>query len=659
MKPLLKSLPKMVLFSAIFLTSTMHTSAQSWNQIIKVIAQNNGGSSARSDNDFYARSVSISGNYAIVGAHFEDHDANGSNSVENTGAAYILYNDAGNWVQVKKITAPVREPFDEFGLSVSINGDYAIVGAYAENEDALETNTLDNSGSAYIFKKDQGGTDNWGLVKKITASTRAIEDRFGYSVSISGNYAIVGAHADDEDANETNTIDDSGSAYIFRKDQGGADNWGQIQKITASTRGIQDRFGHAVSIGGDYAIVGDPFEEEIDVPEANTIFTSGSAFIFKKDQGGADNWGQVQKITASVRAPGDNFGNKVAISGDYAIVGAPYENEDALEANSLYSSGSAYIFKKDQGGADNWGQVKKITASSRAAEDFFGLGVSINGEYVIVGAPSEDQDANEINTLTASGSAYIFKKDQGGADNWGQVQKITASVRATFDSFGTSVAIDGNHVIVGAPGEDHDASEANTVTSSGSAYIFHYTPPLPVTLITFNAVKNENQAMLSWATTMESNADYFDIQKSVNGHFWKTLGHVQAAVESDQLRSYSFIDNNPLDEDSPGHENLYRLKMVDLDGSFAYSRIISLSFDNHRQTILYPNPVSDKLYCNLTDAANIASISIINSTGQIMSQSFEYGKAGIPVNHLTPGIYLAQIRKKTGAVQFKKIIVVR
>jgi hypothetical protein len=658
MKPLLKYLMKMALFYSIFLTSTFNTSAQTWNQIIKITAQNNGGSSARSVDDHYGNSVSISGNYAIVGANQEEGDANGLNIVGAAGAAYILYNNSGNWVQVKKIAAPARQISDLFGHSVSISGDYAIVGAYREDEDALETNTLSGSGSVYIFKKDQGGADNWGLLKKITAPVRAIDDSFGYSVSISGNYAIVGAFQEGEDALEANTLFSSGSAYIFKKDQGGADNWGQIRKITASTRAHIDDFGISVSINGDYAIVGAHNESE-DALEANTLFASGSAYIYKKDHGGTDNWGQVQKITAGTRAQNDIFGWSVSISGDYAIVGAFDEDEDASEANTLSRSGSAYIFEKDYGGIDNWGQVKKITASVRAVTDFFGWSVAIDGDYAIVGAYREKEDALEANTLNESGSAYIFKKDQGGADNWGQVQKITGFVRDISDQFGFSVAIDRDYALVGANLEDEDASDAVTIYNAGSVYIFHLTLPLPVTITTFEAVKIENQAMLSWTTTMESNSDYFDIQKSANGLSWKTVGSVPAAVKSDKALSYSFMDNNPLDEDFPNQEILYRLKMIDLDGSFAYSRIVSLSFGNHLRTILYPNPVSDKLYCNLADAANIASISIINSAGQIMSQSFEYGKAGIPVNHLPPGIYLAQIRKKAGTVQFKKIVVVR
>ena len=165
--------------------------------------------------------------------------------------------------------------------------------------------------------------------------------------------------------------------------------------------------------------------------------------------------------------------------------------------------------------------------------------------------------------------------------------------------------------------------------------------------------------MLKWTTTTEANTHYFEIQKSGKDLNWKPLSRVPASFNSSEFKSYAFTDPDLSIENSPGHEILYRLKMVDLDGSFAYSRIVSLSFGNHLRTILYPNPVSDKLYYNPADAGSIESISISNNAGQIMLKSFEDGKAGIPVNRLTPGIYLAQIRKKAGTVQFQKIVVAR
>ncbi|MBN4065968.1 FG-GAP repeat protein, partial [Candidatus Amoebophilus asiaticus] len=158
----------------------------------------------------------------------------------------------GNWSEVQKITASDRGVADYFGISLCISGDYAIVGAFWEDEDTSGANTIGNAGSAYIFERD--GTGNWNQVQKIVASDRASWDQFGHRVSISGNYAMVGANLEDEDASGADSLGQAGSAYIFERD--GSGNWNQVQKITASDREANDRFGYSVSISGNYASVG-------------------------------------------------------------------------------------------------------------------------------------------------------------------------------------------------------------------------------------------------------------------------------------------------------------------------------------------------------------------------------------------------------------------
>ena len=138
------------------------------------------------------------------------------------------------------------------------------------------------------------------------------------------------------------------------------------------------------------------------------------------------------KITASDGVSGDYFSWSVFIDGNYAIVGAPFDDDNGND------SGSAYIFKKTGG---VWSQIKKLTASDGAAGDHFGQSVSIAGNYAIVGAPWDNSEL---------GSAYMFKQDQGGADQWGQIKKLTASDGAAGDHFSESVAIDGDYAIVGA-----------------------------------------------------------------------------------------------------------------------------------------------------------------------------------------------------------------
>ncbi len=325
-----------------------------WSQQQKLLASDG------DVNDYFGWwSVSISGDYAIVGAYLDDDKG------YNSGSAYIFRRDGTAWVQQQKLTASDGAALDEFGWSVSISGDLAIVGAiYGDGNEP-------NSGSAYIFKWD--GT-SWNQQAKLLASDGDAGDRFGFSLSISSDYAIVGACEDDDKGTE------SGSAYIFKR-HGTA--WSQLAKLTASDGASWDYFGWSVSISGDLAIVGAPKDDD-------KGSRSGSAYIFKRD---VIDWVQQQKLLASDGAYFDYFGVSVSISGDLAIVGACYDDDNGSD------SGSAYIFKWHN---TTWVELQKILASDGAAEDWFGRSVSISGEYVIVGASCDDDKG------TNSGSAYIF-----------------------------------------------------------------------------------------------------------------------------------------------------------------------------------------------------------------------------------------------------------
>jgi len=230
-----------------------------------------------------------------------------------------------------KITASDGEASDWFGYSVSISGDYAIVGAYSDDDSGIA------SGSAYIFKWN--GT-SWSEQAKITASDGAAGDWFGYSVSISGDYAIVGACNDDDGGSA------SGSAYIFKWN---GTSWSEQAKITASDGAANDQFGYSVSISGNYAIVGAYRDDD-------GGSASGSAYIFKWN---GTSWSEQAKITASDGAEGDRFGISTSISGDYAIVGAYFDDDSGI------ASGSAYIFKWN---GTSWSEQAKITASDGATD---------------------------------------------------------------------------------------------------------------------------------------------------------------------------------------------------------------------------------------------------------------------------------------------------
>ncbi len=446
---LIKPLLVLTLF---FVWSSMNDIfSQTLDENVKTVASDRGAE------DWFGSSVSISGDYAIVSAAFEDEDVAGENTLNDAGAAYIFKNNAGTWSQVQKIVASDRSTNDWFGFgnAVSISGDYAIVGAYLEDEDEMGVNTLADAGSAYIFKNNAG---TWSQVQKIVASDRSADDNFGFSVSISEDYAIVGAHRESENEAGEVTLHEAGSAYIFKNNEG---TWSQVQKIVASDRSANDWFSTSLSISGDYAIIGAEREDE-NATGGITISEAGSAYIFKNNAG---TWSQVQKIVAPERGIRDRFGFSVSISENYAIVGAYREDEDITEGNYLENAGAAYIFKNNEG---TWSQAQKIVAADREDEDNFGWSVSTSGDYAIIGAHNEDHDTTGTNYLNRAGAAYIFKVSEG---TWYEAQKVVASDRGADAWFGWSVSISGNHAIVGAVLEDGDATGENHLNNAGSVYI--------------------------------------------------------------------------------------------------------------------------------------------------------------------------------------------
>lgn len=430
--------------------------SQNWTQIYKGVA------SDRGSNDEFGSNVAIHGDYAIVGSTLEDHSETGKDSLDNAGAVYIYKkNSIGKWSQVQKIVASDRVENDYFGRSLAIYGDYIVVGAINNSYDESGKNRVSNAGSAYIFKNTNG---TWLQVQKIVASDRNPVDAFGISVSINEDYLIVGSASEDHDAAGKNYLINAGSAYIFKNNTG---TWTQIQKIVASDRSDEDRFGFSVSIYKDFIIVG-AFNEDEDLTGSNTILGAGSAYIFKNNSG---TWTQTQKLIASDRGANDIFGVEVKIAEEYAIIGAPSEDHNTLGLDSLNNAGSAYIFKKNNNG--NWFQIQKIVAPDRESFGLFGYSISISDDYAAIGASRSRKGNLGDNNIFSAGSAYLFKNN---LSVWSEYQKIIASDREINDCFGSSVAISGKYTIVGAYYEDHDETGNKPITNAGSSYIYKNCP---------------------------------------------------------------------------------------------------------------------------------------------------------------------------------------
>ncbi len=459
-----------------------------WKQSQKLVAKD------KALGDYFSFSVSMNGDYAIVGAYSESQDTSNSNTKNDAGSAYMFKNISGTWVQIKKLVSKDRTALDNFGWSVSISGDYVISGAIGEDEDTAGLNFVSGAGSAYIFKNNSG---SWVQHTKVIGYSYSTDDNFGHSVDMDTGFAIIGAPNEDEDQNETDQKLNAGAAYIYKNISG---NWTRVQKLVASDRSNADNFGSAVSIRGNYAFVC-AAKNDFDSLGNDSLYDAGAVYIFKNIAG---IWTQVQKVSAKDRGKGDEFGSSVSIHDNLAIIGAVYEAEDENGSNTVAYAGSAYIFKNISG---VWVQIQKIVGSDRMVNDAYGFSVEITPDYAFVGAHYASKDTSGLNTLTGAGKVYIYKY-QG--NKWVQTQKVCSSDRGYFDNFGYSLAVSGNHLIVGARSKN---------SATGAAYI----------LKNISGYWTHIQKLYS---TDSSKSDYFGQSVAINGDY----AVVSSGLESEGLK---------------------------------------------------------------------------------------------------------------------------
>ena len=356
-------------------------------------------------------------NKVLIGAYGDDEMAT------RAGSAYVVAYDGSSWAEEQKMIAGDGVLNDNFADMVSISGETAVVGAFRDQDLGID------AGAVYVFDYVNS---NWVFSQKLFASDATTGDFFGSAVSLEGTNLIIGAKGESS----------SGSVYVFEYD---GSMWLESQKLMASDAASGDFFGAAVNLSGNRLIIGAQFD---DVPSG---INAGSAYIFDYD---GSMWQQSQKLLASDGAFGDSFGISVAVDGDKAIIGAWSDDDNGSTA------GSAYIFHYDVTN-DIWVQQPKLLPAEINAGDQFGFGVSLEGDWAMVGAPDKE------NTMGSNiGAAYIYHYVD---PNWDYSQKITAGANAEhFDDFGQSVSISGNRMLVAAKGDNENG------TNAGAAYVFEF-----------------------------------------------------------------------------------------------------------------------------------------------------------------------------------------
>ncbi len=334
---------------------------------------------------------------------------------------------AVNWTEKQKLLASDAAAGDYFGGSVSLDGDTALIGVKYDDDNGV------SSGSAYVFTRT--GT-TWTQQGKLLASDGVAGDQFGWSVSLSGNTALIGASWDDDNGVS------SGSAYVFTRT---GTTWTQQAKLFASDGAAGDFFGVSVSLSGDTALIGAAWDDDKGVD-------SGSAYVFTRT---GITWTEQAKLFASDGAAGDFFGWSVSLAGDATFIGA-YMNDD-----KGVDSGSAYVFTRT---GTTWTEQAKLFASDAAPGDYFGISVSLDGDTALIGAYKDDDKGVD------SGSAYVFTRT---GITWTQQAKLLASDGTEEDYFGLSVSLSTDTALIGAPlAGNNGAGSSYVISRTGGTTCF-------------------------------------------------------------------------------------------------------------------------------------------------------------------------------------------
>jgi hypothetical protein len=372
--------------------------------------------------DTFGAVVALDGGRAVVGAP-ADEDPSGAGG----GSASVFERGDDGWTERAKLAPEDGGEGDRFGHAVAVEGDRVVVGAPREG---LASGA--DGGAAYAFER---GDDGWTERAKFAPKDGDADDRFGTAVALKGDRVLATAPGDEDPDGPG-----GGSVYEFERVDG---EWLERAKLAANTGDSHDRFGSAVDLGDDHAVIGADRDEDPNGAEA------GSAYVYEYSSIG---WTEEAKLVAENGNDGDRFGAGVALDGGRAVVGAPgdeFPNGDG--------AGSAYVFERT--GDDEWTERTKLAPADGDSGDRFGTAVALDGDRALVTAPA-DEDPNGAD----GGSASVFGR-AGGA--WREGATLALADGDVGDRLGTGVALDGGRALLGAAGDADPNGDG-----AGAAYVF-------------------------------------------------------------------------------------------------------------------------------------------------------------------------------------------
>ncbi|MPZ21545.1 MAG: hypothetical protein GEV06_27190 [Luteitalea sp.] len=388
--------------------------------------------------DRFGWSVAASGDTVVVGVPMARVGDN-----EGQGVVYVFVRSTDGWrdaTETAVLTASDGAALDSFGSAVAISGNTIVVGApLADVSDSVD------QGAAYVFTRSPSGWTTAVETAKLVASDGAALDSFGSAVGITRRFLAVGAPFAALDGNAY-----QGAVYVFAPLEGVWTSAQETAKLTASDGAAGDRLGWSVAVSGTYVIAGAP------LVTAGETLQQGAAYLFECPLNGWVSLTEMAKLTPSNGGEGDWFGHSVAMSGTTVAVAAPFNDSGGSD-----DQGAVYVFVRPEGRWIDTSETAALTAPDGAADDLFGWSVATTGDVILAGVPAAAHDDN-----ASQGAAHVLTRP---ADGWAPVDQtvqVTASNGAAEDLFGSSVAMSGKTIVIGASAADVGSRD------QGSASVF-------------------------------------------------------------------------------------------------------------------------------------------------------------------------------------------
>jgi hypothetical protein len=501
--------------------------------------------------------------------------------------------------------------------AAELQGDYAFAGDYLRNR-------------VDIFKRHHGGPNNWGFLKTLVAHTPTPDDYFGDLLEAHSNLLLVSANYDDTVA--TN----AGAAYLYERDLSVVDNWGLRAMLAPSDLSTGDLFAASMDLYGTVAVVGAMGQK----------VGRGAVYIFEMNEGGTNQWGQSKKLTLPGAEADERFGYRVSTDGSYVVVSA--------RGTSDYE-GVVHVYHRDEGGPGNWGHRVSLTASDPMTWHMFGLSdLSMSPYRVLVSATGDvpggaaylyeqmsldsliiasksaiatgdtlvdfdsttavdiqfaDADSGRVTVqrfdsppLNVSGVPEPYVFDNHWLISGDSVQSFspTTEVRFSFPEIPDPGFSDPSDIVLykrpgygggpftAVPTSFNGSEIVGTGFTSFSEFIMASTTALPVELTEFSAIADGDRVTLRWRTASERDNAGFEIEHRYAAEVFDPVGFVEGHGTSDAPHAYQFT----VADLDPGFHR-FRLKQVDLDGSFSYSEEVEALSElatGYALESAYPNP---------------------------------------------------------------------